>query len=100
MLGDPLVIGLGNRLRGDDGIGLEVARTLAGRRPDLRVIEHEREPVDLIGLWTASSGAIVVSCARGGGAGPDPPLRRLARDDAARGDGVASPRVTRSTSGR
>ena len=60
-----LVVGLGNALRGDDAIGLEVARTLAARRPDLEVVVHEREPIDLIELWTGVQKAIVIDALAG-----------------------------------
>ena len=37
-----LVIGIGNLLRGDDGVGRFVAQRLAGRNiPGVRVLEHE-----------------------------------------------------------
>lgn len=65
MIGPTIVIGLGNRLRGDDGIGLEVARALAARRPDLEVVEHDREPLDLIELWAGAGSTIVVDAVAG-----------------------------------
>ena len=65
MLGGPVVIGLGNRLRGDDAIGLEVARDLASLRPDLRVVEHDREPLDLIELWTGAGSALLIDAVAG-----------------------------------
>ena len=65
MIGEPLVIGLGNRFRGDDAIGLEIARELASLRPGLRVVEHDREPLDLIQLWAGSESAIVVDALAG-----------------------------------
>jgi hydrogenase maturation protease len=57
---DQVVIGLGNRLRGDDAAGLEVARLVKRRAPNLRVVEHEREPSDLIDLWEGARLAIVI----------------------------------------
>lgn len=68
-MGRVLVAGLGNRLRGDDGVGLEVAADLASARPDLDVIVHEREPVDLIELWDGVEEAIVVDAVAGDEAG-------------------------------
>jgi hydrogenase maturation protease len=57
---ETLVIGLGNRLRGDDAAGPEVARLLRERAPEVRAIEHEREPSDLIELWEEGVGLTVV----------------------------------------
>jgi hydrogenase maturation protease len=62
---ETVVIGLGNRLRGDDAAGLEVARLVRRRAPDLRVLEHEREPSDLIGLWQGARLAIVIDALGG-----------------------------------
>lgn len=58
-----LVIGLGDRARGDDAAGPEVARQVGKRRPDVRCIEHEREPADLIDLWDGVALAIVIDAA-------------------------------------
>ncbi len=60
-----LVAGLGNRLRGDDGAGLEAARLVRERAPDLLVVEHEREPTDLIDLWEGAELAIVIDALQG-----------------------------------
>jgi hydrogenase maturation protease len=60
-----LAVGLGNRLCGDDGAGLEVVRLVRQRAPRLRVIEHEREPSALIDLWHAARLAIVVDALEG-----------------------------------
>lgn len=62
---ETLVVGLGNRMRGDDGAGLEVARVVGERAPGLRTVEHEREPSDLIELWADAGLAIVVDAVRG-----------------------------------
>ncbi len=63
--GEALVVGLGNRLRGDDAVGLEVARLVAERMPDVRVVEHEREPTDLIEVWEGARVAIVIDALAG-----------------------------------
>lgn len=86
-----IVIGLGNPLRGDDGIGLEVARTLAARRPGLAVISHDREPLDLIELWSGSESAIVIDAI----AGEDP--GRIHRLDASAGTGRWRRRIPSSS---
>ena len=62
---EEVVIGLGNRLRGDDAAGLEVARLVKRRAPDLRVVEHEREPSDLIDLLGGARLAIVIDALEG-----------------------------------
>jgi hydrogenase maturation protease len=60
-----LVAGLGNRLRGDDAAGLEAARVVAERTADVLVVEHEREPTDLIELWDGARVAIVIDALEG-----------------------------------
>jgi hydrogenase maturation protease len=60
-----LVAGLGNRLRGDDAAGLEAARVVAERATDVLVVEHEREPTDLIELWDGARVAIVIDALEG-----------------------------------
>jgi len=64
-VGETLVVGLGNRMRGDDAVGLEVAAALAAARPDLDVRAHEREPIDLIELWSGAGEVIVVDAVAG-----------------------------------
>ncbi len=84
---DAIVIGLGNRLRGDDAAGLEVARLVRERAPDVRAVEHEREPSDLIELWSDARLAIVVDAIAGEKPGG---IHRL---EAGR-DGLPAPRST------
>ena len=60
-----VVAGLGNRMRGDDGAGLEAARLVGERAADLLVVEHEREPTDLIELWDGARLAIVIDALEG-----------------------------------
>jgi len=64
----PLVIGLGNDQRGDDGSGLEVARALrprlAGRA---RVQECVSEGVALLDLWRDADQVLVVDAVVSGG---------------------------------
>jgi hydrogenase maturation protease len=59
-LSGAVLIGLGNRMRGDDAVGPEVARRLAASGIDARVVEHEAEPTGLIELWADSELAVVV----------------------------------------
>jgi len=64
----PLVIGLGNDQRGDDGSGLEVARALrprlAGRA---RVEECASEGIALLELWRDADRVLVVDAVVSGG---------------------------------
>lgn len=47
-----LIIGLGNRFRSDDGIGLIIVEELRRLYPhDFDFIEHAGDPADLIDLW-------------------------------------------------
>jgi len=71
------VIGLGNELRGDDAVGLRVARLLSGTLPaEVRVLECEGEPVALLSAWEGHERAVVVDATRSG-AEPGT-IRRLA----------------------
>jgi hydrogenase maturation protease len=60
-----VVAGIGNRLRGDDAAGLEAARLVGERVTDVLVVEHEREPSDLIGLWEGAGLAVVLDALHG-----------------------------------
>jgi len=64
----PVVIGLGNRARGDDGAGPAVADLVRERAPQLEVLVCEREPSGLIEAWADATVAIVVDAV----AGPQP----------------------------
>jgi len=49
----PLLVGIGNPFRGDDAVGLEVARSLESILGNaLDVIYCEGDPVDLLDLWS------------------------------------------------
>ncbi len=55
------VIGIGNPLRGDDAIGLLVARRVGELAdPGVQVIELEGEPARLIDAWQGAGLAVVV----------------------------------------
>ena len=61
------LIGLGNAIRGDDAVGLLVARRarqIAG--DDVEVLELEGEPLDLIGAWESAGAVVVVDAVRSG----------------------------------
>jgi hydrogenase maturation protease len=59
----PLVVGLGNEMRGDDAAGLEVADRLAAAGHE--AVRCEREPIELIELWAGRRQAIVVDAVAG-----------------------------------
>jgi len=49
----PLIVGIGNPFRGDDAVGLEVARSLQSTFGNtLDVIYCEGDPTDLLELWS------------------------------------------------
>ncbi len=49
---DTLIIGIGNRYRGDDVLGCLIADEIKTQCPaDTEVIEHDGEPASLIDLW-------------------------------------------------
>lgn len=79
---DPIrIIGIGNSLRGDDAIGLLVARRLreqAGQ--DVQVIEADRPGVALLDLMEGAEKVVLVDAASGSG-----PEGRIHRVDVAAG---------------
>lgn len=60
------VIGLGNRMRSDDGAGLEVARRLALKLPREQVAECTGDASELIALWSGQDQVIVVDASLSG----------------------------------
>jgi hydrogenase maturation protease len=61
----PLVIGVGNELRGDDGAGIAVARRLRARA-DLDVRELQGEPTGLLDTWEGHDTVVLVDTMRSG----------------------------------
>lgn len=63
-----VVIGVGNDLRGDDAVGLVVARRVRAGAPEgVRVLECEQEPSRLLDAWRGVDAAYVIdACASGG----------------------------------
>jgi hydrogenase maturation protease len=57
-----LIIGVGNRWRGDDAAGLEVAARVPG------AVSAEGEPVALLDLWQGASAVTVVDAVSSGAA--------------------------------
>jgi hydrogenase maturation protease len=64
--GRPIVVGLGAPDRGDDAVGVVVARGVAaGCLPGVDVVVHE-DPTDLVELWSGRELAVVVDAVRSG----------------------------------
>ena len=61
-----LVIGLGNPDRGDDAVGVEVARRVAVDRPHVRVLELD-DPSEALDAWAATDTVIVADAVSSGG---------------------------------
>jgi hydrogenase maturation protease len=65
-----LVIGIGNRFRGDDALGCRVADELRESAPaNADIIEHDGEPAALIDCWQGRQWVILID-AVSSGAGP------------------------------
>jgi hydrogenase maturation protease len=61
------VVGCGNPFRGDDAVGLAVARAVASRMPaGLDVFELADEPTRLLDIWAGYDLAFVVDMVRSG----------------------------------
>ncbi|HTT16193.1 MAG TPA: hydrogenase maturation protease [Thermoplasmata archaeon] len=78
-----LVAGVGEPMRGDDGIGPAVVRTLHGHvPPGVRLVERVVEPTALLDLWSGSPLAVVVDAGRTGA--PPGSILRLTEEELAR----------------
>ncbi len=56
-----LVIGIGNRYRGDDALGCWVAAEVRKQAPEgVEVVEHDGEPASLMDLWQGCACVIIV----------------------------------------
>jgi len=63
-----MVVGVGNRLRGDDGVGLHVARLVRERAADLLVRDLEGEGIGLLDTWAGARAVLLVDSVRSGAA--------------------------------
>lgn len=62
-----VVIGIGNRLRGDDGAGVAVAERLRGRvPPGVEVISCNEEPSRLMDAWEGADSLVLVDTVSSG----------------------------------
>jgi hydrogenase maturation protease len=65
---DFLVIGIGNEFRGDDGLGLCVARELRkSRNPGMQVVESSGDAASLMEAWRGQDRVAVVDAVNSGG---------------------------------
>jgi hydrogenase maturation protease len=64
----PLVIGIGNEVRGDDAAGLHVTRKLRSSvRDNVRIVESSGGVTELLDLWDGQDLVFVVDAIRSGG---------------------------------
>ena len=62
-----LIIGLGSDLRGDDSVGLVIARKLRHRvPPHIRIIEHNGDGFSLLSEWQDEDRVIIIDAAQSG----------------------------------
>jgi hydrogenase maturation protease len=55
-----MVIGVGNPVRGDDAVGLVVAERVRSKGPEIRVVAHTGDVLDLCEVWKGAELAVVV----------------------------------------
>ncbi len=63
----PLVVGIGNPYRRDDGVGHAAARLARHELPEADVVLAAGEPTRLVDLWAGRDLVVVVDAVRGGG---------------------------------
>jgi len=61
-----LVIGLGSTDRGDDAVGIQIARQVAAERLDVLALEFD-DPCEALDAWTAEDTVIVADAISSGG---------------------------------
>lgn len=59
----PLIIGIGNRARGDDAVGLRVVEAIGLSE---MVLEHDGEPASLIALWEGHDAVVLIDAISSG----------------------------------
>jgi len=68
-VGRSIIIGIGNPYRGDDGVGLVVARSLRDRAPrGVLVVEQDGEPAALIDAWEGADVVVLIDAVSSGSA--------------------------------
>jgi hydrogenase maturation protease len=64
---DIRIIGVGNALRGDDGVGSAVVRRLASRLPEsVTLFEHGGDGMALLEIWRGAAWVMLVDAAQSG----------------------------------
>jgi hydrogenase maturation protease len=66
MTGQTMVIGIGNASRGDDVVGLQVARLVANKSRNIRVIELDY-PSDALNAWAPEDTVVIIDAVNTGG---------------------------------
>lgn len=67
MTAPTLIVGIGNRYRGDDAFGCIVAGDLAGQAPQgVTCIEHDGEPAGLMECWQDTGNVILIDAVSSG----------------------------------
>ncbi|MDF1643242.1 MAG: hydrogenase maturation protease [Pseudomonadales bacterium] len=62
-----LIIGIGNRYRGDDAFGCLVVAELSGRLPSgVQCIEHDGEPAALMDCWQGAQKVVLIDAVSSG----------------------------------
>ena len=62
-----VVIGVGNEYRGDDGVGIIVARRLAKLNlPGVSVIESRSDATELMRIWSGAGAVVLIDAIRAG----------------------------------
>ena len=62
-----VVIGVGNEYRGDDGVGIVIARCLRRKFPaEIKIIEASGEGVSLRDAWQGATSVVLLDAARSG----------------------------------
>jgi hydrogenase maturation protease len=87
---DAVVIGLGNRYRGDDGVGVAAAAELNRLAlPGVRVVTDIVDPMGLLEAWSGATLAVLIDGAVGTPPTPGR-VRRCGLSDVATCDGLSS----------
>jgi hydrogenase maturation protease len=85
-----VVIGLGNRFRGDDGVGVVAAAELNRLAlPGVRVVTDIAEPMSLLEAWSGAGLAVLIDAAVATAPTPGH-VRRCGLSDVATCDGLSS----------
>ncbi|MGW3266362.1 hydrogenase maturation protease [Streptomyces sp. NPDC001056] len=91
MSGRVVVIGVGNPLRGDDGVGPAAVEALRGRVPDETVLTvSDGEPARVLELWRGADTVVVAEALRASPARPGRLHTLTAAEAASRTVGTAS----------